>query len=482
MKDTSRKAHLVSPSGLVRVFPPTAGNPYWRAEWRDAFGRRRQTHVGRSSQDALQKATEVERRLLAASEAAANARFTRDLLDAYKKAGTEPAYDPGTSSRGPWSDGYRTRVGRLLSKDVYDTLGSVPLRTLSKHQVRSQLARCASLAEANSLRSILNAAVGYGVAKGFLRDDQARVCDVDLPDLPSSSRRQRRVPAQGESPDFVSSEMIPTDAMVAALAGAKVTYRLWSGLIHVLAYAGLRVHEALSLTADDVLHGPQDTTVLRVNKQLVELTGGGTRLTPPKNGKARFALVIDITPTDFPLAQWLWERACAARREQREGLNPGALIFPSSRGRTYWRLRNLRERQFVPAAAAAGWPYTETTWEARFWAKDVLVIKQTSGRLWQHPLHDLRHRYATPALEVWGWSSSEVCLNGGWASPEFVWKHYVGVAKDASVTAARKQREATQRRLVEAAAQRPDSPGRFSGNVTCSDNEPAGPGEMAAIR
>ncbi|WP_343989362.1 hypothetical protein [Terrabacter terrae] len=476
----SRKAHLVSPSGLVHVFPPTPGNPYWRAEWRDAFGRRRQTHVGRSSEDALRKAAEVERRLLAASEVAANARFTRDLLDAYKKAGMEPARGKRTTSRAPWSDGYSTRVGRLLSKDVYATLGSVPLRKLSKHQVRGQLARCASLAEANSLRSILSAAVGYGVAKGFLRDDQARACDVDLPDLPSSSRRQRQIPVQGESPDFVSSEMIPTDAMIAALAEAKVTYRLWSGLVHVLAYAGLRVHEALSLTADDVLHGPQDTTVLRVNKQLVELTGGGIRLTPPKNGKARSALVIDITPTDFPLAAWLWERARAARREQRDGLNPDALIFPSSRGRTYWRLRNLRARQFVPAAEAAGWPYTKTTWEARFRAKDALVITQTPGRLWQHPIHALRHRYATTALEVWGWSSSEVCVNGGWASPEFVWKHYVGVAKDASVTAARKQREATQRRLVEVGPHRPDSPAPFSGYVTSPNDRPALPGEEVA--
>ena len=182
-----------------------------------------------------------------------------------------------------------------------------------------------------------------------------------------------------------------------------------------------------------------------VARQLVELDGGGIDFSLPKNGKVRTVSVPDVTPTGFPLRRWLLQRIHEVEAEQRNGRNPDGILFPSPRGMTYWRLRNLRNRVFVPAAALAGWKSRLVDGWVTYRKGGKVIRARRTMRVWDHPIHSLRHRFATTAAEDWKFSDTELCALGGWSSADFVRKTYIGVSRQALDSASAKQDKAQRK-------------------------------------
>lgn len=433
----------VSPTGQVRLYPPTDKSLYWRVRYQDAFGRNRTTHVGRDQQKAFARAIDLQRRLSAGSGAARRGTHMIHLFEAF----ADPVRDkrrPGSKKgKKEWSPGYADIVKRTLDKRVQASLGRLPLAAVTPRDVAATLSECQSESHALRLRNILRAVVNFGVRAEFLRQDQALLWNAPLPTFEDAPIRLRSSdPQEGESDDFITPEEIPSDDQVRELSRAQVGYLHWEPMVHVLAYCGLRVHECIALSAPAVRVEKSGRVELLVRRQLVELAGGGTTLTLPKNGRARTVPVPETTPTGFPLAAWLRARATEATTEAQTGLNVDALLFPSPRKMTHWRLRNLRRRLFDPAAEQAGWPSKRSMRWVTYSKNGKAYRRRSQVRMWLLPLHSLRHRFATTALEDWSWSGTELCTIGGWSTPDFVYRTYIGTSKAAVESAASKQVQA----------------------------------------
>lgn len=441
------RMRLRSPLGQVTAYYPTEAHTYFRLVWHDPeTGRRRYTSAGRELTAATEQAEDLERKLLAADVGVAQARTFSDLVQAYVDP-ERPKSDVLDHRGRSWSHGYSTHINRRAQR-IRERIGTTKLELVTQRDIYALVNAEATYHQAHAMRTTLRAVVGFGVAKGYLRPEQSNLAKVDIVVKPGARHRLPTPVEQGEDVELLSAAEVPTLEAVAALATAPVSYPHWEGLVEVLAYCGPRIHEALALTDADVLTDARHLMPrLRIARQLVELSGGGLALTPPKNGHARTVSIISTTGTRFELADWLTNRAEEARTEH-AGSDRPALLFPSPRAGTYWRLRNLRKRLFVPAAEHAGWDYTDVHAPC-VWLKDGgLVSEQRTHRAWTHTLHSLRHFFATTAIDDWDWRDAELCQAGGWQSEGFVRRRYYGRTTEVTAAAQSKQLAWLSRRIA----------------------------------
>lgn len=440
----------VSPSHTVRVYPPTSASPYWRITYLDHLGVRKHARGGRTPKSAMQRAAELERLYFASSQAS-GARTFSDLIYDYVDPG-RPKFLNGKrrryDSNQSWSSGYAALLDSRLQR-VHHKAGHVKLSRLTRRHMDELINEANTVGQARALQSTLRAIVNFGVEQGYLRPEQRHIVEVVIHrPRPSLTRHPNLDLEEGESVELVSPNEIPTNLGVHRLSVAAVGYQHWEGMVNVLGYAGLRIHECLALTADDVEQrtdeGGVKYLVLKVERQVIEPRGGGLLITKTKNRKRRKVVLAPSTPNGFPLADWVWQRAREAKQEQKAGKNEPALLFPSPRQGGYWRIRNLRRSAFVPAALEAGWDFQESAVTATVIVGGKRVTRRTRARVWRHTLHSLRHRFATTAHDDWGWNENELCSAGGWASEAFVMARYYGRTDEVLATASRKQSRATE--------------------------------------
>lgn len=196
-------------------------------------------------------------------------------------------------------------------------------------------------------------------------------------------------------------------------------------LLNLLAFAGLRISEALALRHDDRFQrGDDDCWRIEVREQVHRTQ---RRTIPPKWRKRRWAFV----------PHWLTSDLDALL----EATGPGELLFPSP-GR---RVRNAEGH--IVRVGSGYHPYSN--WRERVWAKLVDALPdwperddwwppdagtapagKQSERRWRWPVHTLRHVCATYQLNVLGLDPDDVAKFLGHRSGVQVWEMYVRVRAD----------------------------------------------------
>ena len=428
-----------SASGRVTIYEPRPPNVYYILRWKTA-GLPKTTRAGRTLEGAFKKAAEIERKLSLANSAAASAKYFNDLLDGY--VDPERKKEDATSANRQWTTGYTEKVDYWVTKSR-EALGEARLTNLDQASLSDLVNKENTYSQAVQFRATLHAICAFGVRVGYLRPDQGFIADFEITVPVGARTRTPPIPAQGESSYLIDDSAVPTNDAVASLAGQDIGYPHWAGIVNTLAYAGPRIHECLALTAFDVVELVDKDgikfTALRIERQVIEPKRGGIRMSAPKNGKKRYAVAVERTPAGFELAGWLRERADTARAEQDAGKNRLALLFPSPRGK-YWRLRNFRKRCWDRACESAGWKATTIRANATWKTRQGQVTNAVAHRLWAHPIHSLRHRFACTARDDWEWNGRELCMAGGWASEDFVAKRYYKFTSKVLASAAQKQR------------------------------------------
>lgn len=118
-------------------------------------------------------------------------------------------------------------------------------------------------------------------------------------------------------------------------------------------------------------------------------------------------------------------RLAAARKEQRDGANPEALLFPSRRGGLWWHSA-FDADVLIPAMRAAGWPLQEWTEEHDVWdAVSRRYARETRPRtLAVLAWHSLRHRFARIAIDTYRADPGVLMALGGWENEATVLNRY----------------------------------------------------------
>jgi hypothetical protein len=215
---------------------------------------------------------------------------------------------------------------------------------------------------------------------------------------------------------------VPTHDQVSAFADeCQKYYQYGKGLIHASANLGTRANETFILTASREVHNqglgnfvdPHENIVL-VHWKYEEEGDKQDRTT--KNNKFRAVVIPDKSKiaTGFDLRNWFAARCEEALKEQAEGRNPLALIFPSKKGRVL-NLNSFNGRVVRPASDALGWK--------------MPAYKNADGKelfMYRFSIHSLRDRYGTTAADEWNYSERQLLEQGSWSDPQTVRKFYLG--------------------------------------------------------
>ncbi|HXF73904.1 MAG TPA: site-specific integrase [Actinomycetota bacterium] len=293
---------------IVKVEGPRRGTRY-RVEYRDPRGRHRtRTFRRRRDAEAFLHRVEVELQGGTWRDPAAARQALGERIEAW------------LASRHDWRPSTRASREPTVRRHVLPYLGDVPVGALRPEDVRAWMAR---LLEAGisaqtvwRARQLLHAVLEEAVRDGVIPSNPTRYARP-----PRVERRELRVPTPQEVERLVEATEEP-----------------WRPLVLLLAYAGLRIGEALGLRRRDL-----DLVARRVHvrRQAVEVRGR-VELAELKTPSARRVVALP----GF---------VCEALARALEGrpADPEALVFADARGGPV-RRTNWRKRVWEPAVRRAG--------------------------------------------------------------------------------------------------------------------------------
>jgi hypothetical protein len=267
----------------------------------------------------------------------------------------------------------------------------------------------------------------WGLKQGHFTPEQARLCDQVSWTAPKESK-YRKAPNRRKQSQRIAAHNghqggeVPTHQQVIDFAqGCQKFYPYGEGLIHVSANLGTRASETFVFTASRVV-GEQglgnyvdlENHVVRVTTQVNDDQTLQSKTT--KNDKTRQVVIPHVRniETRFDVRKWLTERCAQALQEQAQGINPLALIFPTSKGGLL-NLSNIDSRVCGRAADALGWRMQEQT-----------TARGRTFALRRFTLHSMRDRFGTTASFEWGYKENELLEQGSWADIQTVRKFYLG--------------------------------------------------------
>jgi integrase len=385
------RSFIETDEGIV-VYPPRAGQDRdrWRAVWYEA-GHRRQCEASGEDRMAA-KLRRVTERL--ASGASRLEQPGSALIDFYLSQERFP-------EDRKWSRKHLATQQRLCSLFARPVISKLACQDIAVEHMQAVVNAAPTAKEGKRVRRMVSALVTAGRAGGFLVSPLLKEVHWQAGDRPAGPP-PRPVPA-GETALFVDAGQVPADQDVAALGEALRPQRggLYELMVNLAAYSGLRWGEEVALTADQV--GTADRSVL-VDRKVVEIAGH-LFTEPPKNRKWRRTIYPETTPSGYPLAAKVAERAAQARAEQQAGTNPLALMFPAPGGGSL-RSSNFARRMLAAAYQKAGWR----------------PAAGTSRWTW----HSLRHVFCTVALFTWKLAITDVAQLAGHSNHRVTWEMYIG--------------------------------------------------------
>ena len=188
---------------------------------------------------------------------------------------------------------------------------------------------------------------------------------------------------------------------------------------------GTRANETFVLTADRKIYeqGLGNFVDLGARKVLVSWQYNTSNPDEPKptKTKTRRTTVIPFVEniaTGFDVFEWMRNRSEEALKEQAEGTNPLALLFPNRFGKVH-KLHSFTDVVIHPASDSLGWK--------------MPAYYDAAGKalhMYRFSLHSMRDRFGTTAADEWKYSERQLLAQGGWSDPETVRKFYLGTSDD----------------------------------------------------
>jgi integrase len=298
----------------VLVYPPEAGGEAWRAVFTE--NGQRKFRQGATEAKLATKLAKVIERL---SAGAGNMeRPGADLIEHYLDPGRLPAQDQ-------WSRKHAHTQRRLCERFAAPVIAAVTCQDITTWQTQQIVNAAPTAGEGDRVRGMLSALVAAGIEGGYLTNPRLAMVHWQAKGRPLPAPQ---VSVAGESGLWVDPAEIPADDDIGKLGQALAAG--WHGdrdelMASTAAYSGLRWGELTALTIPQI---DQAGRVITVDRQVIEVAGH-LYLEPPKCRKSRKTIYPRLTPSGYPLAERLAARAEAACAEQKAGVNPLGLIFPS---------------------------------------------------------------------------------------------------------------------------------------------------------
>lgn len=397
----SSRSKPVATVGEVNVLAPTGSSAYYRLTWTNPDGTAGRTSGGRTQPDAEAKASALN---VMPARAAGGKAMTPLLEVAEDYLSSRAGRNAKTG--GDWDASQlkqmKPKVARCLRGHTTRTAMEVDRKLLDL--MRSQAGTRRTRREnATTLRGFLR----WGATQGYFSAEQAELAEL----LPvrvydpvgevagtEAPKRRTRVRNVGESEIYISGEDAPGGLQIVALADQlELAFPAWGRLAPELAAdAGPRWAELFQLVAGDVVATQAVLSKRGKVKQpaMVHLRidwhidrgadAGQDRRKPPKGKKRRKSGVSEVSITGFRLHEALLARRAAALREQAEGTNPEALLFPAPDG-GLWHHIAFSNDVFKPAAPAAGWPHQTWTYVGQRWNVAAVTVQAAVGHSAQGP-------------------------------------------------------------------------------------------------
>ncbi|HEY1618943.1 MAG TPA: tyrosine-type recombinase/integrase, partial [Streptosporangiaceae bacterium] len=385
------RSFIETGQGVV-VYPPRAGEgrDRWRAVWYET-GQRRQCEASGEDRMAA-KLARIAVRLT--SHAPGLEQPGSALIDYYLSQDRLP-------EDRKWSRKHLATQQSLCRRFARPVIGELACQDITIEHMQAVVNAAPTAKEGKRARRMVSALVSAGRAGGYLVSPLLKEVHWQAGDRPAAPP-PRPVPA-GETALFVDAGQVPADQDVARLGEALRPQRdgLYELMVNLAAYSGLRWGEQAALTADQV--SAADRSVL-VDRKVVDIAGH-LFTEAPKNRKWRRTIYPEITPSGYPLAARIAERAARARAEQQAGTNPLALMFPAPGGGCL-RASNFARRMLAKAYQAAGW--------------------RPAAGSFRWTWHSLRHVFCTVALFTWKLAVTDVAQLAGHSSHRVTWEMYIG--------------------------------------------------------
>lgn len=411
-----------TPHGFARILAPTPKGRYYRISAGKGINRKQTTAP--TFELAWRKALNWETEILDGATPA-----SERLLD----EGIDYWLQPGRPTpRGGWGTSQAKNMTAYATNYFRPALGAVRGVDLRRGHFQEIVNKAPTKSEGMNLRRASSSLL-FALHQGdFLPEGRS----IDLssvwwhdPVAFASGQLARSVSEDdAETADerggFVPVHKRPSDDQVAALRDAAASFgrgpNLWvRGLmVELAAYAGPRWSELMAIEAPDVHARSRKLNIFR---RVEFVTGMPPCVVAPKMAKRRVTIFPEVSPTGYELEEMLRRRAEQALAEQRAGINPRALLFPSAAGT--WRMTgNFHRDIFEKAADRAGWP--SVTSERPY------AGRTRTERTWGLTWHSLRHTFCTVALEVWKLADSTVAELAGHDDSSTTRRLYVGASRD----------------------------------------------------
>jgi integrase len=284
---------------------------------------------------------------------------------------------------------------------------------------------------ADHLKKMLGTFLRWGHTAGFFSSQQVLLVAQIAWTPPAGSTYVAASTRREQSKYYYGSEdnaggEIPTHQQVIDFANqCQIKYKHGAALIYVSANLGTRANETFILTSDRKVYeqGLGNYVDLKNRKVLVSWQFNETEPSVPKptKTKTRRTTIIPFLEniaTGFDVYQWMKTRSAEALKEQAEGKNPLALLFPNRFGKVH-RLHSFTQVVIHPASIALGWK--------------MPAYYDTSGKalhMYRFSLHSMRDRFGTTAADEWKYTERQLLAQGGWSDPETVRKFYLGTSDD----------------------------------------------------
>lgn len=284
---------------------------------------------------------------------------------------------------------------------------------------------------ADHLKKMLRTFLKWAHMSGYITSQQVLFVEQVTWSPPAGSKYIAAPTRRQQSKQFFGSEEnsggeIPTHSQVVDFANAcQEKYRHGAALIYVSANLGTRANETFVLTADRKVYEQGlgnyvdlDARKVLVSWQFNETNPSEPKPTKTKNRRTTVIPFVENIATGFDVYEWMKTRSAEALKEQKEGKNPLALLFPNRFGEVH-RLHTYTQVVIHPASVKLNWR--------------MPAYFDAAGKplhMYRFSLHSMRDRFGTTAADEWKYSERQLLAEGGWSDPQTVRKFYLGTSDE----------------------------------------------------
>ena len=383
----------------ITVYPPDARG-YWRIQ-RSIAGQQFNRSGGRSIQTAWSAVQRLQSFLEQLSEAPLDQGQSQSTLTVGEVL---REYLQRRGPRGRWSDRTLTDRSRDFNK-LLQAMEDVDVSDLRIAHLHEWLETAGTHERRQHLANIGGTFLRWAVALDHLpsqaRDMADKLKYLATPTGQTRSRRKQQSRSLADATGAIPSHDHVHD-------WAEQAGKIWAPgkwFIYLLAYTGLRSSEALLVTCDPTLAKLGRGNFLDASNCTVTVSVQQSRQgtpIPPKGGKHRIVAIPNQRWTHgINLQEWIQTLPQEGYAFARSDEDP-------------WLQDAIYRQVFAKASDALAWKLP---------GYDTLNGKKRELR--RFTLHSLRARYATTAINEWGFSRAQLQQQGGW-EPGTVERFYQG--------------------------------------------------------